>query len=121
DSELGEKCCGRARQRNFRGMALLSHHPQKAESRPFRSIRNAVELARMNDYDKAGRYLAKRDSAGFLRWLVNNPGLAFHSWIDARRLALPKQRDLTNDLVAALKIPGDLEALCIEIQAIARA
>src|SRR5438093_6032721 len=74
----------------------------------------------MNDLDKAGRYLAKRDSAGFLRWLVGNRGVTFHAWIDARRLALPDQRDLTNDLVAAVKIPGGFEALCIELQAEAR-
>src|SRR5437870_7319533 len=75
----------------------------------------------MNDLDKAGRYVAKHDPAGFLRWLVNNPALTFHTWIDARRLALPNQRDLTNDLVAAAKVPGGFEALCIELQAQARA
>ena len=74
----------------------------------------------MNDYDKASRYLVKRDSAGFLRWLLRNPAVRFHAWIDARRLALPDQNDLTNDLVAALQVAGGYEALCIEIQAEAR-
>src|SRR5437867_171149 len=75
----------------------------------------------MNDYDKAGRYLVKRDPAGFLRWLLNNRRLLFHAWIDARRLALPNQRDLTNDLVAALRTASGFEAMCIELQAEARA
>lgn len=74
----------------------------------------------MNDIDKAGRYLAKRDSAGFLRWLVGNRSIVFHAWIDARRLALPNQRDLTDDLVAAVKVPGGFEALGVELQAHAR-
>lgn len=75
----------------------------------------------MNDFDKAGRYLAKRDSAGFLRWLLGNPAVQFHSWIDTRRLALSNQGDLTSDLVAALRVPGGFEALCVEVQAEARA
>jgi len=74
----------------------------------------------MNDLDKASRYLAKRDSAGFLRWLVSNATLGFHAWIDARRLALPNQRDLTGDLVALVQVPGGFEGLCIEVQAQAR-
>ena len=74
----------------------------------------------MNDYDKAGRFLVKRDSAGFLRWLLRQPALDFHAWIDARRLALPDQNDLTNDLVAAVRTPGGFEALCVELEAEAR-
>src|SRR5207237_919698 len=74
----------------------------------------------MNDYDKAGRYLIKRDSAGFLRWLLRRPTLDFHAWIDTRRLALPDQNDLTNDLVAAVRTPGGFEAFCIELEAEAR-
>ncbi|HUY33486.1 MAG TPA: hypothetical protein VMV69_12115 [Pirellulales bacterium] len=45
----------------------------------------------MNDYDKAGRYLVKREPAGFFRWLSANPRLTFQAWIDARRVALPNQ------------------------------
>ena len=52
----------------------------------------------MNDYDKASRYLIKRDPAGFFRWLLGAV-VSFVCWIDARRLALPDQGDLTNDLV----------------------
>ena len=74
----------------------------------------------MNDYDKAGRLLVKRDSAGFLRWLLHHPSLEFHAWIDARRLALPDQNDLTNDLVAAIRVPGGFEGVCVELEAEAR-
>ncbi len=71
----------------------------------------------MNDYDKAGRYLIKRDPPGFFRWLLRRPDGAFHAWIDARRHALPDQGDLTNDLVAAFRVVGAFEALCVELQA----
>ena len=75
----------------------------------------------MNDYDKAGRYLVKRDPAGFFRWLLGNPRLSFQAWIDARRVALPNQNDLTNDLVAALRSGEVLEGICLELEAEARA
>ncbi len=71
----------------------------------------------MNDYDKAGRYLIKRDPAGFFRWLLRLATVAFHAWIDARRHTLPHQRDLTNDLVAAFRAGDTFEALCLELQA----
>ncbi len=71
----------------------------------------------MNDYDKAGRYLIKRDPAGFFRWLLGRPDAVFHAWIDARRHALPDQGDLTNDLVAAFQVGDGFEALCVELQA----
>ena len=71
----------------------------------------------MNDFDKAGRYLIKRNPSGFFRWLLRRPQVAFRAWIDARRLALPDQGDLTNDLVAALTLGNTREALCLEIQA----
>jgi len=74
----------------------------------------------MNDYDKAGRYLVKREPAGFFRWLVGNPRVSFQGWIDARRVALPNQSDLTNDLVAAVSGGGELEAICVELEAEAR-
>jgi hypothetical protein len=75
----------------------------------------------MNDYDKAGRYAVKRAPADFFRWLLTNPGLSFEVWIDARRVALPNQGDLTNDLVAALRSGDVLEAFCLELEAEARA
>src|SRR5262245_23658158 len=75
----------------------------------------------MNDYDKAGRYLVKRDPGGFFRWLLANPGLTFEAWLDSRRVALPDQHDLTHDLVAALRGGDVREALCLELEAAARA
>ena len=75
----------------------------------------------MNDYDKAGRYLVKRESEGFFHYLLGNPRISFRAWIDARRVALPDQHDLTNDLVAALESGGVLEAVCLELEAEARA
>ncbi len=74
----------------------------------------------MNEYDKAGRYLVKRDPAGFFRWFLANPA-GFHSWIDARRMTLPNQSDLTNDLVAVLRSDAGFEAICLELEARARA
>ena len=75
----------------------------------------------MNDYDKAGRYLVKREPTGFFRWLSANPRLTFRAWIDARRVALPNQKDLTNDLVAAVQVDVTLEAICLELEVQARA
>jgi hypothetical protein len=60
----------------------------------------------MNDYDKAGRYLVKREPAGFFRWFLANSAVSFEAWTDARRIALPDQNDLTNDLVAVLRSGG---------------
>jgi hypothetical protein len=70
----------------------------------------------MNEYDKAGRYLIKRDPLGFFRWLLRRVA-AFHAWIDTRRHTLPDQGDLTNDLVAAFRVGEEFEALCVELQA----
>src|SRR5262249_53897430 len=77
----------------------------------------ALCSATMNDYDKAGRYLIKRDPAGFFHWLLGRPAGVFHAWVDARRLALPDQGDLTQDLVAAFRVGSGFEALCLELQA----
>jgi hypothetical protein len=71
----------------------------------------------MTDYDKAARYLIKRDPSGFFRWLLTTDEALFHAWIDARRLALPDQGDLTSDLVGALGVDGGYEAFCAEVQA----
>ena len=71
----------------------------------------------MNEYDKADRYLIKRDPPGFFRWLLRRRDVSFHAWIDTRRHALPDQGDLTNDLVAAFRVAGGFEALCVELQA----
>jgi hypothetical protein len=75
----------------------------------------------MNDYDKAGRYLIKRDSGGFFRWFFENSLVTFQTWMDARRVALPNQKDLTNDLVAALATGTGTEEMCLELEAEAKA
>src|SRR5262249_36971933 len=54
------------------------------------------------------------------RWLLSRPDVHFHAWIDARRLALPNQNDLTGDLVAAFRVGRSFEALCLELQASSR-
>ena len=58
-----------------------------------------------NYLDKACRYLAKQEPISFIYWLFGYIQLAplFHIWLDSRRLALPDQGDLTNDLVARLE------------------
>lgn len=71
----------------------------------------------MTDYDKAARYLIKRDPTRVLRWLLVQSWIIFHLWIDSRRLALPDQGDLTHDLVAAIRVRDGFEALCLEVQA----
>lgn len=75
----------------------------------------------MNDYDKAGRYQIKRDPTGCFRWLLKRSDVVFRAWLDARRVALPDQGDLTNDLVAALENDDALEGICLELEAEARA
>src|SRR5437879_1162992 len=75
----------------------------------------------MPDFDKAARYVAKQDPPGFLRWLWRNAAtpLVFHSWLDARRLALPVEGDLTCDTVAAFCLQNQLQpayAQIVEVQ-----
>jgi hypothetical protein len=65
--------------------------------------------------------LSIRDSHGFFRWFFGNTQITFQTWIDARRVALPNQKDLTNDLVAALGTSAGQEAMCLELEAEARA
>src|SRR5205823_1588348 len=91
----------------------------RASSLPRRSV--GIDSAARNDNDKAGRYLVKRDPEGHLRWLLGNRGLTFHAWTDARRVVLPNQGDLTNDLVAAVRLGDTLEAFCLELESEARA
>lgn len=45
----------------------------------------------MNDYDKASRYLIKRDSEGFLRWFLENLTLVFLAWIDVGSVQVESQ------------------------------
>src|SRR5579863_9787751 len=97
---------------------MIPRSPQHYQ--PARCHRQAgavpIHSPAMNEYDKAGRYLVKRDPPGFFRWLLRREA-AFHAWIDARRHALPDQGDLTNDLVAAFRAGDGFEALCVELQA----
>src|SRR5205823_8781716 len=58
---------------------------------------------------------------GFCRWLLGRTDVEFHLWIDSRRLALPNQRERTNDLVASFRTAGGFEALVVELQSEARA
>jgi hypothetical protein len=74
-----------------------------------------------NDYDKAGRYLAKRQPAGTFAWLL--PGhdqlLAFEDWVATRRLPFPGEPDRTCDTVARfrnLADPGRPWFLILEFQ-----
>jgi hypothetical protein len=80
----------------------------------------------MAELDKAARYMAKQDPPGFFRWLWRHADtrLRFHSWLDARRLALPSEGDLTCDTVAAFHLVDQAEpthALIVEFMAEARA
>jgi hypothetical protein len=75
----------------------------------------------INEYDKTGRYLVKRESRGFFPWFLRNPRVHFRMWADARRVALPNQGDLTNDLFAILETDAGLEAMCVELESEARA
>src|SRR5262245_58100966 len=70
----------------------------------------------MSDYDKAARYLIKRDPVGFFCWLLELTVIDFYCWVDARRVALPDQGDLTSDLIAACRVESSFEALCVEVQ-----
>jgi hypothetical protein len=63
----------------------------------------------MNEYDMAGRFVVKQAPLAQVRWLLGHSTLRFRAWIDSRRVALPEQGDLTNDLVAAVEavtLPG---------------
>ena len=53
---------------------------------------------------------------GFLLWLLGRNDLLFLSRIDARRVALPDQGDLIQDLIAALRDykPGDTVTLTVD-------
>lgn len=57
-----------------------------------------------NYYDKASRYAAKVDPAGFFSWLLGLPldGFAFRDWLDTRGLPFPGDPDRANDTVAHL-------------------
>jgi hypothetical protein len=79
----------------------------------------------MHEFDKAARYMAKQDPHRFFPWLWRYAptSLRFHSWLDARRLALPVEVDLTCDTVAGFHLDGQTElthALIVEFMAESR-
>jgi hypothetical protein len=59
-------------------------------------------------YDQTCRYLAKREPAACLAWLLELPAdqFGFRRWIDARRLRFPGEPDRTCDTVAYLENVG---------------
>ncbi len=76
-----------------------------------------------NPFDKASRFAAQMDSAGFLGWLLRLPpgGFAFGGWLDTRAVPFPGDRDRTGDTVARLERPtGDQPpwAVAVEFQTV---
>lgn len=59
-----------------------------------------------NYYDQAARYVAKLDSARFVRWVLRQRTLLFHGWLDTRRLPFPGEADRICDTVACLEDPA---------------
>jgi hypothetical protein len=75
----------------------------------------------MNDFDKAARFAAKIDPAGFLAWLVPElvDSFAFRHWLDTRTLPFHGAEDRTCDTVARFDPIGRSEeplALVTEFQ-----
>jgi hypothetical protein len=62
-----------------------------------------------NVYDKASRYAAKADPAGFFAWLLGLPAeaFAFRGWLDTRGIPFPGDPDRTGDTVARLDDPAE--------------
>jgi hypothetical protein len=56
--------------------------------------------------------------SGSFCWLLELTAIDFYCWVDARRVALPDQGDLTSDLIAACRVKGGFEALCVEVQTV---
>ncbi len=56
----------------------------------------------MNVYDKASRYAAHLDAAGFLHWLMADlpAAVSYNDWLDTRTLPFPGEADRTCDTVA---------------------
>ena len=65
----------------------------------------------MNVYDQAARDLAKRDPAGFFRWLVVRflARFTFLGWLDTSRIAFPGEPDRVCDTVAEFARADDTE------------
>jgi hypothetical protein len=58
--------------------------------------------ARKNPFDKAARFAARLDAAGFLAWALKLPptDFAFRQWLDTRNIPFPDGDDRTGDTVA---------------------
>src|SRR5262245_29567193 len=75
-----------------------------------------MNWTRGNPFDKAARYAAKLDGAGFLRWLLRR-AVRFRRSLDPRGLSFPGQPDRTGDTVAAFEEDdGTPYAMPIEFQ-----
>jgi hypothetical protein len=61
----------------------------------------------VNPFDKASRFAANLDAAGFLGWLLALPpqNYEFRGWLDTRGVAFPGHPDRTGDTVAHLTNP----------------
>jgi hypothetical protein len=104
---------------------LLLLAPSVIPARAQEPMIAAEESQAMDEYDKASRYMIKQAPAAFICWLWRHADtpLQFHSWLDARRLALPDEGDLTCDTVAAFHLTGQAEpshALIVEFMAESR-
>jgi hypothetical protein len=79
-------------------------------------------MAEPNDYDRAARYLAKSDPAGFFGWALGlTPSqFRFVRWLDTRTIGSPGATDRTGDTVgylAEVTAGGRPWALPLEFQA----
>ncbi len=61
-----------------------------------------------NPFDKAARYAARLDPAGFVAWLLGLDASRFRfaGWLDTRGVVLPGESDQTADTVARLEDPA---------------
>jgi hypothetical protein len=67
-------------------------------------VREGQRRQHMGVFDHTARRAAKRDPAGFLRWVLPrlDPALAFVDWLDTRTAPSPPESELTCDVLAEL-------------------
>jgi hypothetical protein len=74
----------------------------------------------VNVYDKASRYAAHLDAAGFLRWLMPDlpAAVSYNGWLDTRTLPFPGEADRTCDTVACFHdgVANEWWAVPVEFQ-----
>ena len=78
-------------------------------------------MAQTNDFDQAGRFLAKADPTEILGWVLGLPTdqFRFIRWLDTRSLPFPGSGDRVNDLVAHVEQvhpPGRPWLIAVETQ-----